>query len=282
MKNYYLELVGLRTLLQTPDEIILSENLRPFLCAPHEILDCTIRVQACDTLPSFAPGGVWHGPAYYDCVDGTSRIFHCSAPQAAAFALTELSTDGNIRIRVLPDYRSCFAGSEGIFNRIGLETMLLQHRGLMLHASLIQYKGKAIAFAGASGTGKSTQADLWKEHLGAEIVNGDRTALRNTPTGWVAYGCPYAGTSGIFKNQSAPLAALILLQKAEENVFCSLSAAEAFRMLYPEVVVHRWDKGFVEKATDLCLQMLADIPVYMLRCRPEKDAAVLVKEGLGL
>ncbi len=31
MKEYYLDLVGLRTVLQTPGDIIISDNLRPFL-----------------------------------------------------------------------------------------------------------------------------------------------------------------------------------------------------------------------------------------------------------
>lgn len=282
MKEYYLHLVGLRTVLRTPYEITISDNLRPFLCQPHKETDCTIELQPCAVLPPCAGNGVWHGLEYYDRAEGVRRIFHCSAPKLPAFAVTQLFENGNILISVLPAYLSYFTGSAGIFNRIGMETLLLQHRGLLLHASLIKYDGKAIAFAGPSGVGKSTQAELWHTCMGADILNGDRTALRKTAGIWSAYGSPYAGTSAIYKNDSAPLAAIVLPVQAEENRFRRLTEAEAFRYLYPEVTVHHWEKAFVEAATDLCVQLLGDIPVYLLACRPEESAVLLAKKGLML
>lgn len=282
MKTYNLELVGLRIVLRTPGEITISESLRPFLCQPHEEIDCTIALQPCCQLPAFAESGVWHGPEFYDCYESTLRIFHCNAPETAAFAVTQLFENGNIVIGVLPAYLSYFTGSTGIFNRIGMETLLLQHRGLLLHASLIKYAGQAIAFAGPSGVGKSTHAGIWNAYLNAEILNGDRAALRKTADGWHAYGSPYAGTSGIYKKDSAPLAAIVLLRQAKENRIRRLSQAEAFRHIYPELSMHHWDKAFVAGATDLCLQLLAEIPVYELECRAEEEAALLAKKGLGL
>ena len=116
MKEYHLDLAGLRTVLRTPHPITISDNLRPFLCAPHSKTDCTIELQPADRLPVFSQAGAWHGPEYYDCPGGSMRIFHCAQPKAPAFAVTELLKDGTIRISVLPDYLSYFAGSTGIFN----------------------------------------------------------------------------------------------------------------------------------------------------------------------
>ena len=282
MKEYYLDFVGMRIILRTPYEITISESLRPFLCRGHNETDCIIRLERCHALPAFTEDGVWHGSEYYDICHGAQRIFHCIAPSEAAFAVTELFEDGNIRLSVLTDYLSYFTGTAGIFNRIGLETLLLQHKGLLLHASLIKFEGKAIAFSGPSGVGKSTQADLWHTFFGAEILNGDRAALRQKPEGWMAYGSPYAGTSGIYKNDGAPLAAIVLLEQGQENCICRLSEMEAFRYIYQELSVHQWDKHYVATATDLCLQMLSEIPVYLLKCRPDADAALLTKKGLGL
>ena len=200
MKDYYFTLAGLRTVLCVPFEISISESMQPFLCASHQETDCTITLRPCAQLPSLSNNGVWRGLEYYDCHQGNLRTFHCNAPRAAAFAVTEHFENGNIEMRVSPDYLSYFTGTAGIFNRIGMETLLLQHQGLLLHASLINYKGKAIAFAGPSGIGKSTQADIWHTFLGADIINGDRAALRKERDHWYAYGCPYAGTSGIYKN----------------------------------------------------------------------------------
>ena len=147
---------------------------------------------------------------------------------------------------------------------------------------MIKYEEKAIAFSGPSGVGKSTHADLWRTHLGATILNGDRAALRQTGEGWTAYGCPYAGTSGIYCNDSAPLAAIVVLRQGEQNHLRPVSAAEAFRYLYPEMTVHHWDAAFVAAATDLCANLITSVPVYLLECLPERDAALLVQKGLAL
>ncbi len=272
--------MGLRVVLQTPFEIVISQNLRPFLCQPHQNADCTVTVQSRDALPAFAQDGQWHGPEYYDCCQNAVRVFHCEGKRP--FAVTQLFENRNVEIAVLPAFLSYFAGSEGIFNRIGLETLLLQHNGLLLHASLIKYNGKAIAFAGPSGVGKSTHANIWKACLGAEIINGDRAALRKGDHGFTAYGSPYAGTSGIYKNDSAPLKAIVILRQAKENNLRQLTPAEAFRHIFPEVSIHRWDKRFTALATDLCLRLLTETPVYLLECLPEESAALLVKKGLLL
>lgn len=282
MKDYHLHLVGLRTVLRVPHDIVFSQRLTPFLCAPHDGVDCTITVQPMDVLPIREEGGVWHGPEYYDSAEGVRRVFHCHAPGADAFAVTCMEASGDVTIGVLPAYLSYFEGSSGIFNRIGLETLLLRHRGVLLHASLIQYAGGAIAFVGPSGVGKSTQADLWHTHLGAQILNGDRAALRLTDNGWTAYGSPYAGSSGIYCDASAPLRAVVVLHQGPENRLTPLSVEEAFRCVYPETTIHHWDAHFVAEATDLCLALLTQVPVYRLECLPDADAVRLLQKGLAL
>ena len=282
MKDYYLHLAGLCTRLRTPHDITVSDRLRPFLCPPPDDVDCTITVRSTDVLPAPTEDGVWHGLEYYDCPHGTRRVFHCHAPQGEAFAVTQLEKDGNVKMDVLPAYMAYFSGSSGIFNRIGMESLLLQHEGLLLHASLIKYNGKAIAFTGPSGVGKSTQAALWETHLGATVINGDRAALRRTAEGWMAYGSPYAGTSGIYRDDSAPLAAVVVLRQAQENCLRPLTAAEALRHLYPELSIHHWDAGFAAAATDLCINLLAQVPTYLLECLPDADAALVLQKGLAL
>lgn len=277
MTDYYFDLAGLHVLLQTPYTITISENLRPFLSEAYSTVDFTITLEICDRLPACSEQGMWHGLEYYE----HNRVFHFDSPKQSPFAVTEFLENGNITVSVLQEYRSYFTGSIGIFNRIGLETLLLQHQGLLLHASLIKYKDKAIAFAGPSGVGKSTQADLWATHMGAEILNGDRAALRNVQN-WTAYGYPCAGTSGIYKNDAGPLAGIVILGQNPENRLRKLTPPEAFRLLYPEITVHRWDKAFVETATELCAQLVEQIPVYYLECRPDQEAALLVQKGLML
>ena len=280
--DYYLDLMGLRTVLRTPGKITVSRKLDAFVSKPYTEPDCIITVRPDTTLPAMTEQGVWHGLEYYDRHIDVTRIFYCHNAGGPAFAVTSIFHTGEVEISVLPEYLSYFSGSSGILNRISMETLLLQHQGLLLHASLIKYAGKAIAFTGPSGIGKSTQADIWRRHFAAKIINGDRAVLRKGTDGWIAYGSPYAGTSGIYQKDSAPLAAIVLLEQAKENSLQRLTETEAFRRIYPELTMHRWDKAFVEQATDLYLQLLQQIPVYRLACLPTESAAQLVKKGLSL
>lgn len=43
-----------------------------------------------------------------------------------------------------------------------MELVFIINQGFQLHASVINWKDKGILFSAPSGTGKSTQADLWK------------------------------------------------------------------------------------------------------------------------
>ncbi len=283
MNQYYLELLGLRVLLQTPAPILISQRLQPFLCPPYtEPADCTIRINNCRELPLPNETGVWHGPECYVHSGDALEIFHCHKPHSAPFAVTQIEKKGDIHITVHPDCADYFSGSSGIFNRIGFENLLLQHHGLLLHASLIEYARKGIAFTGPSGVGKSTQAQLWHSCYGANILNGDRAALRNAEADWIAYGSPYAGTSGIYRNEYTPLAAIVVLRQGKENHLRRLSGPEAMMHIWPEISARRWDAAFVAEATDLCVRLLTDVPVYLLECLPQESAAALLKKGLSL
>lgn len=283
MNQYYLDLVGLRVLLQTPAPIQISERLQPFLSAPYtEPADCTVAILHSRTLPIPKDTGIWHGPECYDHNGEAVEIFHCHEPGGAPFAVTRIEKKGNVQITVHPHCAHYFSGTSGIFNRIGFENLLLQRHGLLLHASLIEYAGSGIVFTGPSGVGKSTQAELWRRCFGATVLNGDRAALRKTENGWMAYGSPYAGTSGIYRNENAPLAAIVVLGQGKENTLRPLSGGEALAAIWPEISARRRDVGFVADATALCAELLTDIPVYHLECLPEESAAALLKKGLSL
>ena len=140
MKEYYLEFAGLHILLQTPYEITISENLRPFLSQKGCSVDCAITLRVCDQLPAFFQGGVWHGPEYYDSVEGVSRVFFCVTPHMTPIVVTEYFEDGNIRISIAKEHLSGVTGSSGVLNYIGIENLLLQHCGLLLMDCPLPYR----------------------------------------------------------------------------------------------------------------------------------------------
>lgn len=158
---------------------------------------------------------------------------------------------------------------------LGLLPVVAKRSGLLIHASLVRYQGRAVAFSAASGTGKSAHADLWCHHLGAEMMNGDRAFLRRREDGWWAFGSPWAGSSPYVINVEAPLAAVVMLKQAPENRMRRLSGVEIVQRLYNNVRYPLWD----EESTSLTLEtldmMTGEVPIYELECLPDEAAARL-------
>ena len=281
MMTYNLTLAGLSVTVRTPWEMTISDRWVPFLTesAVHKA-DCTITVQPCPMLPQPLAGGLWHGTVYYEKGE-SRRVFHAQAVQTAPYALVEFAPNGNVTVSVLPAFADGFRTLSALFHYIEFEYWLLQHGGLLLHASLIQDRDRGMVFAGPSGVGKSTQAALWNRFQGAEILNGDRAVVRKTQSGWSAFGSPFAGTSGIYRNAQVPIAAIAVLRQATENRLHTLRGADALRHLYPEFSVHRFDERFAEQAVDLALDLIAQVPVYLLDCLPNEQAVQTLKEGIS-
>ena len=282
MKIFFINLAGCVVKMQLMNDITISEKLLPFLFEKMpSCVDVVLDVRSCIQLPKPEGDGVWQGSNYYVYQGKELRVFHVNEVSKPPFSVTCFQEDGNISLLYLKEYEHYYAGSSGIFNKIGAEQLLLHQNRLLLHASFIKYNGKGILFSGPSGIGKSTQAELWKRTRGAEIVNGDRAAIGLADEGWTAWGIPYAGTSGICHNENAPLVAIAVLRQAKENRICKLSPVEALQYLYPEVTLHQWDARFVENVTGLLTKLISAVPVFLLECLPDESAVAILREKLS-
>lgn len=165
-----------------------------------------------------------------------------------------------------------------LLNCLAAEHLLAEDGGFVLHCALVERQGRAIVFTAPSGTGKSTQAALWERHRGTQTVNGDRAAIRMTDSGAFACGIPFAGSSGICKNRSMPLAAIVYLKQAPGTTLRRLRGAEAFRRVWEGVSVNIWDRADVDAVSETVRQVLLSVPVLELACTPD-ESAVLALEG---
>ena len=155
---------------------------------------------------------------------------------------------------------------------LGLEKRVLKEDGLILHSSFVCKDGKAILFTAPSGTGKSTQADLWMKYKGTRTINGDRTLVRYQDGKWWACGWPICGSSEICFNESYPLEAIIVLHQSKENVGHRIHGFEVVRNLLRETTVNRWNLSFYDRMIELLEQMEREIPVYDYSCDISKEA----------
>ncbi|WPD24688.1 MAG: hypothetical protein SD837_09015 [Candidatus Electrothrix scaldis] len=158
-----------------------------------------------------------------------------------------------------------------------LRTAILCTGGLVFHASGLDDNGKGIVFVGHSGAGKSTQLELWNQELGVISMNDDRIAVRANKTGAMCYGTPWGGTSDIARNHAVPLSALVLLEQASKNAVEPLSPAVAAPQLAARAFLPYWDSTLIQRALDNLNTLLKQVPVYRLRCRPERAVIPLVR-----
>ena len=184
------------------------------------------------------------------------------------------------RLTVIPEFSHYASDIRNIWNKIDLSRILLHQRGLILHASYIIWKGRAILFTAPSGTGKSTQAELWAQYQHAEIINGDRAVLREKDGEMRAYGLPFAGSSGICVNKSAPVRAVVVLAQAAENAVYELTPAEAIKHLYSQCALNRWNREEVEDVFGVLAKMVQKTKVVKLDCLPNLSAVEILSDYL--
>lgn len=158
---------------------------------------------------------------------------------------------------------------------------IFQHLGvLFLHGSQVKANGAGIIFAAPSGTGKTTQAKLWQRYRGAEIICNDRTLTRKVDGVWRTYGYPLDGSEPVRSSAVNTLGALVLLEQGPVNEVRALPASKALPRLMPQVVMDCWSGEARSRAMELLLELLRDIPVYLLTCTPDQRAVEALEKKL--
>ena len=184
-------------------------------------------------------------------------------------------------VTINPIYIKYYENIEYLISRLNIQGILLSKEVMILHSSFIIHNNQSILFTAPSGTGKSTQASLWEKYKGAEIINGDRSAIGTRNGEYFAYGLPFCGSSNICKNKEAPLKAIVVLKQAKENSVRRLSKIEAFKILLGQVAINRWNKKDMELAMTLIEELIEKVPVVMLSCRPDKEATDVLNDYLN-
>lgn len=152
------------------------------------------------------------------------------------------------------------------YSRLALEGCLL------VHASCVSYQGEGLVFTAPSGTGKTTQAELWNQWKGAEILNGDKVILECRNGRCFAWGSPWKGSSPYGLNKSVPLRAVVVLAQGRENVIRRLEGAESVSLFYPHIFWPSWDGECAVGAMETLDVLMNQVPVYHLSCLPDRSA----------
>ncbi len=160
------------------------------------------------------------------------------------------------------------------------EHQIVSRGGILLHASFIRWKDRAILFTAASGVGKSTQAELWCRLRGAELINGDRVAVMPGPNGFQACGVPYPGSSGVCKNETLPLAAVVCLSQAPQSVATRLKGLAAFRRIWEGCSVNVWNAEDMRRCSETVLTLVQQVRTIDLACTMDETAVNALEQLL--
>lgn len=283
MMELYLELAGIRVRIQSEEKLFDDPGILTEFCVEPGPWIHSYHVGLAHELPVPQGRECYADPVLrvYDAGDAVIR-YGGDLSSGTPRALYRLERRGN-RCELLFRRSALYDGittPKLLLGAIEAEHLLTVNRGFLLHASYIEYSGRAILFTAPSETGKSTQAQLWCDHVGAELINGDRAAVRILDDGVKACGIPFSGSSPVRKNVTAPLAAIVYLSQAPDNTLSRLRGVSAFRRVWEGCTVNTWAREDVSLTTQTVTDVIGSVPVYHLACTPDVRAVELLKRTM--
>ena len=184
-----------------------------------------------------------------------------------------------------PDYRSGRLITTGCDTKLAIDNALMvlyalataEQQTVLFHAAVVSHGGKGYLFLGPSGTGKSTHARLWLQHIeGTELVNDDNPVVRIADDGTVVvYGSPWSGKTPCYRNVSGPLGGIVMLSQAPYNKIRRLGGIESYVALMESISGKRWDKRIADGLHETENTLASTVAVWHLACLPDQAAAEL-------
>lgn len=281
--EYYYRFSGVELAVEVPEGLSYPDHghLAPFrvdrVSNPHRFV-----YELVDELPPPEETVVATFPGFRVYAREGAQVYYIGAvEQSWRGAYMQAAHQGyDHRVLMTADRIGKVLGAHTVLNAIGPERLLAQAEGMILHASFVSWNGRGILFTAPSGTGKSTQAELWRKYREGRILNGDRVALRLTGQGVLAEGIPFAGSSQYCENGSVPPAAIVYLKQAPENRISRLQGAAAFLKLWEGTSLDTWDKEQLEQVSHILTRVIWQVPVYLLECTPDERAVITLEQAL--
>jgi MoaA/NifB/PqqE/SkfB family radical SAM enzyme len=200
------------------------------------------------------------------------KDFHCAA------VFNEGHTRGRIYNHSEAIFRQGNLHALTLFpsDQILLARMFADRQACFFHAAGMDIGGKGILLVGHSEAGKTTAARMLQKH--GDVLCDDRIVVRRGPAGLRIHGTWSHGDMADVSAGSAPLSAILFLDKAHANRLVPVAKGiETARLLVQYVVKPLVTGDWWEKVLALIENMAREVPAYRL----EFDKSGRINDTIG-
>jgi hypothetical protein len=138
---------------------------------------------------------------------------------------------------------------------------------IMVHASGVNYGGQGYLFAGTSGRGKSTMAEIWS-NVGAKIIHDDRLIIRCIEGVYRMFNTPVGKDD---EPTDSPVNRLYIINHGEENKVINLRPAPAVTNLMANCIQHNYSPDMIAKFLGAVSLLCSRLPVSTLSFKPDRS-----------
>ena len=160
--------------------------------------------------------------------------------------------------------------------------LLVEDGIVVFHGSAICVDNNGFIIAARSGVGKSTHAKLLEEYIGDSFryINDDKPLLKVNDEEVTIYSSPWNGKERRGNNISAPLKAVIFLNRDETNTFRKIDNKEEIYIRLLSQIYLPKEKSKREKALKIADKLLKKINFYEINVNKDIESAKMTYEGI--
>lgn len=282
-----LEIGGIAVSVKALDDITfgIDEEQGYFLGGSRPDMELGLRYfDAAPSIPApgekiFDSGGIWDL-----CRRGDGLAFNCYFDDLGRVPFRTAVVDRSFSSGEIYLHRPASSGGPHYPLVYPLDELLVMHilsrgKGIMVHGCGLVIRGDGYLFMGPSGRGKSTISRIFKDSVGAAILNDDRIIIRREATGrgYRIYGTPWHGDVSECSSGTAPLKRIFFIRHAEENREAPLASSEAAARLVACSFSPLWDGEGMKNVLEFASSVAEAVSASDLGFLPDKSIAEFLR-----
>ena len=248
---------------------IALKSFKVFSCSPAE---ADVTIDETDEFPVPGPYQMSGSIAHRSSPDGWVIMLRYNLKKGL-YTNTDYS-----HLRFFGATAEILSGDEEGLIRLMLECWFARHGHITLHSAAVEKDGRAYAFSGPSGMGKSTRANAWTEALNAVLINGDRPLIRvRDPE---LYGVPWDGKEQLFRNVSYPLETICEVRRSGSVYVRKMSPEQKRRLLLRQCCIPMWDTDTAAMQMANIARLMMHTEIVRIFCGPTGEDAQMLYDIL--